>query len=485
MRGYNTDDNMNGSINNAKLFDRNFQNINNRKNQNSNIDRLFAERDFDKGNSYDSDDENNVGEITGNTMKGDGINKGMPMRSQYNSRKAAYDANKYLDFNLYDKKPSKTKVGYNDENNYSAFADINSSMTPITQQANPDYILSNGLENFGSRLFKSMFNLLPNNNFIVCTHGLYSLFASLYLISNGNTEHESKKFFNFPDKNVILKSLNKMNMDNKIVNIKNFLVMADNITCNMEQLKLIEPYCTICNVNINEPTREAAKLTYIVNKMMNQKMRNPVTPSNIENLQVMLMTTAVIRPIWNAPFDRIEKRIFYGYENDRKQRYLVSHGSSYSYFEDNDHQLIEIKFGSSKTNSSLAFGILLHKNTQATETNEKLHFYIDNMKPTILDEIRIPAFTQDLKFRYNNLLKKMGYQTPFHQITSRNVFPEGRVQLHDIIQNAKIVIDSTSYDGKNNTHGCHTIQKFIADKPFFYYLRSISTNTIFVNGLYQ
>jgi serine protease inhibitor len=499
MRKYNgnqnMNENMNGTINNRKLFDRNFQNINNRKNNNSHIDRLFLEREFETKNNYSDEETEKVGEITGGDMMEDNtIDKGMPMRSQYNPKKPVYDSNKYLDFNLFDKKPSKLKVGYSDDNNnYSSYADINNSMTSITQQVNPEYIVSNSIEDIGTRLFKCMFNSLPNNNFIICTFGLYSLFSSLYLLSNGNTENETKKFFNLPDKNTLGKSLYKLNSiidsskSENMMNIKNFFVMGNNIPCNLDSLRMIEQFCTIAQVNITEPEREAIKMTYLIDRLMGKKMRNPVTSSNIENLQIMLMTTVVIHPKWNNTFDRMGKGIFYGYDEERKQNYLISNGKVFPYFEDNEHQILEIYFdGSGGDNSKYAFGIVLHKTNQIAETNEKLHFYIEHMKPTTLDEVRIPAFTQDLKFRFNNLIKKMGYKTPFYQIHAKNIFPEGNVQLQDIIQNVKITIDNSVREGFNHpTRGCHTIQKFIVDKPFFYYFRSLQTKTIFINGLFQ
>lgn len=488
MKGYNNGENMNSNINNNKLYNRNFQNINNRKDHNKNLDRIFSERNFEKKKSSDSDDDN-YGEITGNKLANDGIDKGMPMRSQYNPKKPIYDSNKYLDFNLFKEKQSKLNVGYSDDtnNNYSSFADIQTSMTSITQQVNPDNVMTNSLEDLGTRLFKNMYNSLPNNDFVISTYGIYTLFASVFLLSNGNTEHESKKFFNYPEKKILNESLIKLtnNLKNGGINIKNFFIYGNNIPHNGEFLSSIENFCIPAPINIYEPKKEAVKLTYIINKLMDEKMRNPVTPSTLENLQVMLMTTAVIHPKWKFPFERIAKGYFYGYENEKKLNYLISYGKVFNYFEDNEHQLVELNCSNKGNDRGICFGIILHKNNQTIETNEKLHFYIEHMKPTSLDEIRIPAFTQDLKFRYNNIIKKMGYQTPFYQITAKHLFPEGKVQLHDIIQNVKIIIDNSSFEKQETAKGYNTIRKFIADKPFFYYFRSLETNTIFINGLFQ
>jgi hypothetical protein len=79
----------------------------------------------------------------------------------------------------------------------------------------------------------------------------------------------------------------------------------------------------------------------------------------------------------------------------------------------------------------------------------------------------------------------MGLNTIFHKITSKELFPEGNVKIHDIIQNVKIIIDDASYKEVDNSRGYHSIRKFIADRPFFYYFRATKTNTILFNGFYN
>jgi len=486
---------------NAKLFDRNFQTVNYNK-HNQNVDRLVGERDFGMNdNASQGSDSDNFGEITGNSMKQDQINKGMPMRSQYNPRKPVHDANKYLDFNLFQEKPTKkTKVkSYDandvvntnlngDTNNYSSFADIGTSMNLMSQQLNPTNVINNGVDRLGSKITGILLNSsVSKSNFTVCTFGLYSLFSSLYLISNENTELEIKKLFAFPKKNIVGESLHKIiNTLNKIkdvIKIRNFFVFGNNIPYNPNALKAIEAFCMPAQVDISNPHNEAKKLSLIVNKSLGVNMRNPVVAANIDNLQIMLMTIAVIYPVWDTPFDKIAKGLFSNGHKELKQYYLASFGKVYPYFEDNDCQMLEV----SSSNGKLMFGVLLNKkNTNYTDDdiNKKISLYTEHLKPTTLDEVRIPAFSQDLKFRYNNIFKKFGLKTPFNGISS-NVFSEGNPLLHDVISNVKIVIDN-SYSKNSNTQRSKnmTINKFIANKPFVYYFRFAESSTILLNGYY-
>jgi serine protease inhibitor len=496
MKSYNEEIQPTSNYNSDQLFNRNFIDTVDLNKQKKNINRVCLERNFEN-----SDKNEDIGEITGDIMDDDNLNHGMPVRSSYNPKKPMYDANKYLDFNVYHNKPKSKKLEYNESGNYASFAEISSSMIQMTQQVNPTNILSNNIENLGSRLFESILESLPENNFCVFTYGLYSLFAILYLSSDNITQNETQKFFELPPKKILTSSLNKLNREINLlsqkfkskkssINIKNLLIIGNNIPYNADYINKNGEYYTFARVNIQEPVKEAIKLSHIINKLMDTEMRNPITPPNIENLQIMLMTIAVIRPIWNFPFDKKAKSLFYGYDDERKQDYLVSNGNVYRYFEDNEHQLIELECGYSNDRNGtgekgLIFGILLHKKAQTKEPNHKIHFYLEHMKPTILEEVRIPIFTQNLKFRYNGTLKNMGLNTVFKQITANNLFPNCRPMIHDVIQNVKIIVSESSNNYVHNKKGAPSMSKFLANKPFFYYIRLADTNTILMDGLYQ
>lgn len=463
-------------MDNNKLLKRQFENIyNTQKRCSTQTTQLSI-------NQNDSDNDSQNSKLKIQNIEHDDIDRGMPMRSQYNPKKYLFDANKYLDFNLYEQKPKKSKVKF--DSNFDDYADVGTSMVSMTQQINPIYVMNMSLDKFGTILFKKMYESIRNDNFIVSSFGLYSLFCSLYLISNYDTEIEFKKFFNFSEKESVMKSMikifNEINKIDEMVNIKNFLIYGNNIPNEKTALDKILKFCMIASVDIKNPKNEADKLTFIINKLLKNTMRNPITISNIENLQIMLMTTSVIHPIWTFSFKEIIIGNFLGFEKNRKQKYIVSYNKVFSYFEDNEKQLLEIKCG----NGELMFGLIMHKKIQINETNQNIQNYIQHMKQITLEEVRIPIFTQDLKIRYTNIIKKLGLQTIYMKL-STEAFPEGNVIIHDIIQNVKIIIDEKSMNLQNNLKGEHSIQKFIADKPFLYYFRLTKTNTILFNGLFQ
>jgi serine protease inhibitor len=187
-----------------------------------------------------------------------------------------------------------------------------------------------------------------------------------------------------------------------------------------------------------------------------------------------------IRPIWHVAFDKIVKGSFYTHDGKRDANYMYGVGKSFGYYEDNLIQLVEIKC----LKQSSSMGIILSKNDDEFDFDEtKIKFYISHLKDVVLDEIKIPTFKQELKMRYNSILKATGLNTVFAKIVAPDFFPETAV-LHDVVQNVSIVVDNIYGKQHELNRGYRTSRKFLATKPFIYYFRLTDTNTILLVGSY-
>lgn len=464
-------------------------------NHSKNLDRLNLERDnlFNQDSKHTDLDsmgriKNGIGEITGSMFDGGHNLRGLPMRPQFSAKKEIYDANEHLDFDLYSSKKSNLNVKYfdpNDDNNISGnYADISSSMTKISSQVNPVTICSNGIDRINNNSFYYLFDLLENQHYVINGFGLYNLFASLYLSSENRTDVELKKFFDFPKKDILFKGLNNINkvFDNvlKTVTIKNFLIVGNDVPYNPNYYDTVKDFCILIRADISRPSQEANKINMLIKKITeNNDIKTCITSENLINLQLMFLTVAIFHPVWETSFDNVVNGLFM---KQIKTNFLISVGKSFGYFEDNNHQLLEIRCN----NNEMTFGILLHKSEMVADVDDiKLHYYISNLKESILDEVRIPMFKDDSKLRFNSSLKNMGLQTVFMDIISPDFFPEGIV-LQDVVQNVKIIIDNTyRKESENINKGYRTSRKFIADKPFIYYFRLVKTDTILLLGTYN
>lgn len=477
------------ALTNRRIHDRNIprEGYRNTHRHTSDVDRLLMERDSMFAGMDSNMNENkrdNMGEITGSIYDNENIGRGLPLRSQYTIKKPIYDANEHLDFELFDDRPSKLNVKYNDQSAENTFADLNSSMTQLSSQINPLVINSMQIDKINNNAFYYLFDLLQKKSYIVNGFGLYNLFGSLYLSSSGITEIELKKFFTFPKKDILYTGLSKINnifnMTNSHIKMKNFLIVGSDVPYDPHYYDKIRDFCILIRPNTTKPDKESQKMTSLINRIMEVEIKNPITPENLDNLQLMFMSVSVIHPKWEYKFAKISRGVFNSETQSFRHDFLHSVGAPFGYFEDDYHQLLEVMC----SEKNLVMGFLLHKSGMIADIDDiKLHFFIDHIKRSILDEVLIPVFTQDLKLRFNSSLKNMGLNSVFMKVLSPEFFPEG-VVLQDVVQNIKITVDNFSAENNAENKGYRTSRTFIADRPFIYYFRLVKTNTILMMGSY-
>lgn len=477
-----------------------------------NLDRIMMERgSFFEQNSnkkthvnekgqviFDNIDDSKFGEITGDVLNSSSIDRGLPMRSQYTKKRPQYDQNDHLDFNLFDTKPITKKVTNFDPSLIQGsggleFADISLSMTNMSTQLSPITLCSTQIDRLNNNLFYFLYDLY-NQSYMTNGLGLFILFAMLFFCSNGITEIELKKVFDFPKKDELYEGLiniqNQLNNNQHLINFKNFMILGNEVPYDPKFYETIKEFCILIRVDISKPFSESKKINEVIKKLLDLNnsdmlVKNIVTADSLDKLQLMLLTTCVVHPIWEKPFDKIIEGKFLSYDRELQIKYLHSIANAYGYFEDNEHQVLEIKC----IGGEMTMGFILHKNNINNDVDDvKLHYFVSHMKECILDEIKIPTFDRDYKIRFNNTLQNLGLSSVFTKISCPKFFPEN-VVLHDVVQNIKIIVDNKFIPENKNkqtkSKGYITDRKFICDKPFIYYFRMVKTNTILLIGLYQ
>lgn len=457
----------------------------------NNLKRTMMEREFER-DSRDSNigDGNTIGkkkyyrhgEITGEDInKKDLYDKGMPMRSQYTIKKSSFNENRHLDFELFDENESDDDLDVNYFDPGGGFSDLNMSMKTISSQVQSKTICSDGIELIGFQIFDNMVQMMTNS-FVINACGLYSIFGSIYSGCKGNSEIELKDFFSYPKRELLLSGLNeisnKLNSINAHARFANLILFADELSVNEEYYKCIRDISFIKKIDITEINKEC----FIINKFVNNQLGLPsdlrtniIVPDNLFNLNVILVTTAYISPIWAQLFETIRIGRF----NNRKIEYMVTRGKTFGFYEDNDIKLLELKCAGDK----LTMGIVMKKNDIVDINEENLHNFIQNMKGTILEEVSIPMFKIKSKIRYTNIMKKMGMKLNFMLLDMPELFDDD-CKIDDVIQNVQIEI-TNKYSGLKETNsGYKTLKKFVVDTTFMYYFRFIPTNTIILFGVY-
>jgi serine protease inhibitor len=432
----------------------------------------------------------NLGEITGEEIYDDYENydQGMPLRAQYSVKKPSHDSNMYVDFNIFDKgrKAPLANVSYYDPSSSapSGFADISTSMTKMSNQLEPLSVCSTGVESLCLHLYDMFSNTMHGNSFVINSIGLYGLFASLYIASDGVTEQELVQYFNFPTHNYIFNGLlpliDECNTIEKMLNIKNIIIIGNTVPYSPHYADEIRDMCILFRVNIKNQVTEADRVNTLVKKLMGITMRRSVVAEHIDKLQLMLLNLCVIRPIWNTPFDKVVKNSFYGLNGKRQENFLYSVGKSCGYYEDSTFQMIELKCHKNK----MSMGIFLSKGDDDIKVDDsKLKFYVSHLKDVVLDEVKIPMFRHDIKTRLTDALQSTGLHSVFVKLVMPEFLPEHGT-LHDVVQNTTIIIDNNASSTSENNRGYQTSRKFIANRQFTYYFRLAMSNTIIVMGSY-
>lgn len=439
---------------------------------------------------FDNNIDPSLGEITGDVFNTSLIDRGLPLRAQTSKKRQQYDQNEHLDFDLYDSKPSTLKVTNFDPtliqgSTGTGFADVTTSMTNMSTQLSPVTLCSTQIDRLGNNLFYFLYDVY-DRKYIVNGFGIFELFTSLYFSASSMTEIELKKMFDFPKKeelfNGMIKIRGLLNTLEKIIKFNNFIIIGKDVPYDPKYYETIKEFCTLIRVDTSKPFSESKNLNEAIKKIVGMGLRNTVTAENLENLQLMLLTTCVVRPIWETPFDQVINGKFYTYGQEENMKFLHSVSKSFGYFEDNTHQILEIKCAG----EDVVMGIVLHKTEIANDVDDlKLHYFISHMKECILDEVKIPIFTTDCKLRFNTTLQNLGLVSVFNKLFCPKLFPENAV-LQDVVQNMKITVDETSIKSiKKEQKGYKSGRNFLCNKPFIYYFRIVKTNTIVLNGLFQ
>jgi serine protease inhibitor len=480
------DSNINSNLySNSKLDKRTFElNLTNKSNNMLERDVLFNENSRTKEDRYNSKTQC---EITGDKVKLSKIDQGMPLRSQFNPKKVDFDIqksyNKYLDFDIFeDDAPNTLDVSYFDPNS-DKICDFNEIQPTIFNKSDPIQTTSAVFNDFTWYMLENIRNLLATSTFY-CTFGITTSLIYLYLISKGDTEIEIKNYLNLSEKTIMVEGLTeiiKYVNKSECFDYKNIILVNKKFNLNKTTYNTL---LDIIQIDSKNAEYEANKLNKYLHGIYGNILGNIFKKEHMQNLDISSISVGILRTVWKQPFDKIITNKFYIDTNiSIPINMMYSVGKTFNYFEDDDNQIIESKM----YDGVLSMGIVLSKKFNKkvpSMTLQNYEIYIQNMKPTILDEVMIPKFTHNSKMRFNSIFRKSGLVNIFHKLEIPDLIDD-HLALSDFTQNITVIIDEKFNSSKTNDKYINAInsnRKFIANKPLIYYFRCIATNTIIIAG---
>jgi len=442
----NNHNDMNSRLQNRDMIDINI--VNSTKNKYKNTNRFEIERDeFMKNSNKNDEDEDNFN----NNLQ----NNRVPNMNDLKNKNV---------------KNEKNISSFEPNNN---FADINTD-TKLSDNLSEITVCMNSINDYGIFLFNNLLNIMQTN-FIFSPFLIYSIFGSLFIASDGNTEVELKNYFNFPRVDVLSsgltelyqKYLNPQILKSEII-MGNCIIFSDEINYNPQFCNNINAFTKIRKINKNNAKRESNDINKIIMTLMNSN-KTSINAQSIENNSITLLNYAYINPKWTSYFSKTSMI--------NNIEYMHAYNQSFGYFEQPRLQVLELE-----STGNICFGIIYGD----IDLNDKTYKLItSNLKRTYFKEVSIPKIKIQTKLRYTNILKETDLNTVFLDLNTPNLFTT-ECEISDCIQNIQFNLTENSENilQKSSIGGTISSKTFIVSQAFRFYIRLKSNNCILFLGSY-
>lgn len=442
-------------------------------------------------------ENNNRGEITGHAMSINDLDFGMPYRSASCNKKMERDSmeNNRADFDLFNAECKDFNVAYNDPSGGSSlsFSNINSKNEKIIPEGYGTDICS--FVSISTNKFTlSFFNSLKDRygeKFCITPYGVYNIFAVLAVASNGKTGHDIMQYFDMPSKKNLLSGL----LSNKNIYgakemaqhffLKNMLLIDNNLPVSDKFIKFTEKLIDIHPLSTETNNSMISGLNNFIQKISNGTV-NPISPKIFEKAsqKMICANIGLFKPIWKISFNKSFDSKFMGTEKNRIVRMLGQIDTQHAYYEDNLNQYLELKLLGDK----IVMGIVLPKEMVIPELNfDELTMLLKHIKPTFINEVIIPVFTQQIKLKLTTMLNNSGLDSIFGKSDFSELIDKP-CAISDVVQNITVIVANSGPENNNNSQKFNaniSNIKFIANHPFIYYFRLVQTNAILLIGYYE
>lgn len=428
------------------------------------------------------------GEITGDQINvNNSIDRGMPFRmTNYiinKSDKKDYDSQNTT-FDLYDRK-SNLNISYNNDNkfdNNKYGSEIKESINNLDYMTNNIDILSDNINKLSLQLYTRIQKTILAKKYAISCLNIYSILLLLYLSSKNKTKSVLSSIVKLDNKQKLLNDINEIFINiSQICNLTNFAILPSEYklnrvftnNLNKNLLKIISYDNKFGNINYESESINKEINSYLQNKI---KYENYIKPEYINNNNIILLTAGEIRPVWKNNFDTFITDYFYSYTK-REQLYLVSNNTQYNYSKLNTLELIEFD----NISDIMSYGMIVATGESYPQiTLELINTLINNLKPINFNKLIIPQIKeQNIKIKYNNVLKSLGLDIIFNNIEIPDLILSNlntNINISSIIQNINITIDKNNTTNKipfNNK--LPVIELKHINTPFIYYIR-LKTN---------
>jgi len=457
---------------------------------NKNIDRRLSERSqlFSNNTKISTDthlfDDNGsigegIGELTGQRFSKSQLEQGLPMRS-------------------YIRDDSRTRHTDDNDNDNDNDDDDNISMddnnsVPINNM-NAHTRLSLVSNMFSINFFNNFLaNIKDNTNLILSPFSILNLFVILYLGSNSITEKELSDYFYFDSKNNVMNGLKYINgglSNSGHFKIVNLVCVPKNKQINNNFTGMINGIGTILWINRMNINDEVKRLNNIISNTTCGLIKDVVKSEMFNRDDMVLINALYFHSKWKIPFNpkmSIDGPFYKGGDNCTV-KYMRLNNTYNKYYSDEEYQIMEKNY--IDPHFCMGFILPIDKHQKLGISYEQFEFYASQLADTKIENLTIPKFRHQSRYRIDGLFKKYGLVGIFNNPDLSGILKMGIASVDRIIHMAVIEIDESGTTAAAattmDTYGVKGgSTNFIADHPFIYYIKHIHTGTILFIGEYH
>ena len=368
---------------------------------------------------------------------------------------------------------------------------------------NDDGVGYNKLNYANNMLCMVIFNNLEGASNIISPILITFILSLLHLASEGRTDEELFKLFNYKYNIEELNYLYQMFLDNNFYVSNLFILNKNKIDkINMKYFREIDHMAKIVIKRFDKSGKLIKKINKYIEDNTNGIVQNIISAKEINRSAVMVIVTSIyFSSNWLHKFD-INNTILIPFHKTNNIE-MMHQINTFGYYENEKLQFVEMLY----ERTSYVMGIILpifrdDNNLFQTPYNiPKLNMtdindLVGNLKPTLLD-IYIPKFVQQKNIDLIPILKKIGINELFNKSWANLNIIAKDLYISKIIHQAAIVINENGMDVQETSsllNQNNLIEKikpnqdakiFKADHAFLYYIRYIPANIILFYGDYQ
>jgi serine protease inhibitor len=364
----------------------------------------------------------------------------------------------------------------------------------------------------GFNMFKTIQSDKIGESFVFSPYSLMSCVAMLFQTASGFTEQDLRSFFGVDAATLLQLFLSHQDilLQQKNVGIGNMIMIEDkmkpftlasssNLMGGLSQP--IEFFNSVNGKNV------AKSINSWVSKGTNKVIETLLTPEMITSDTAMILINYIyMKCKWAIPFPKRstnERGLFRSPHGNRIEALMCLRGEDFAFNETETDKLVELPFKSEVVNPGVAkqkspkyvMGFLLPNNGKLTSySHDDLEDRIQGLYSTEIRKLVIPRFSVDATHDLENILINSGLKGIFSNVELGKLFGANAPKLFvsKVLQRAKIIVNEEGAEAAAVTTMFVTNEccgksvprpvDFIADHPFFFYIRELRTSQILFTG---